>query len=68
MTVVDACRNAEELVREYNCEKGRAQRSRDRWNLECRRNRDYGDFMTLGECASDRFHELRKMFGLDPWN
>lgn len=54
-------------VKEYNRELARAKRRRDNHNAD-RDNRKYGDFLTLNDCTTDRFHELRKIFGFVPWN
>lgn len=54
---LDACHAAKDLVREYNRELSRAKRKQA---AEGRRS-------ALGRFVTDRFHELRAMFGLDPW-
>jgi hypothetical protein len=51
-----------EVKREYEREKREA--IADRKTLE----REHGIYTSLGKVASKRFHELRKLFGLVPWN
>jgi hypothetical protein len=51
-----------EIKREYEREKREA--IADRKTLE----REHGIYTSIGKVASKRFHELRKLFGLDPWN
>lgn len=60
---LNACLSAKDLVREYNRERARAVRKRDLHN----RNATMIRWVGIGECASERFHELRAMFGLVPW-
>jgi hypothetical protein len=50
------------VKREYEREKREA--IADRKTLE----REHGIYTSLGKVASKRFHELRKLFGLVPWN
>lgn len=64
---LEACIAAKKLVKEYNRERARAKRRQTIFNREARRSRDFIPFASLGECASDRFHELRAMFGLELW-
>jgi hypothetical protein len=62
-TGIDEWLRAEaEIKREYAREKAEAER--DRKAIE----REHGVRLSLGHVASKRFHELRVMFGLDPWN
>jgi hypothetical protein len=53
-----------EVKREYARELSRAKRKRDLHNRSTTMIR----WVSAGECASERFHELRKLFGLNPWN
>lgn len=54
---LDACHAAKDLVREYNRELSRAKRKQA---AEGRRS-------ALGRFVTDRFHELRAIFGLESW-
>lgn len=60
---IDSCLKAKELAREYNREKSRATRRRDRHN----RDTTMFHWVSIGEVASVRCHELRAIFGLKPW-